>query len=417
MILIKNGTLADGERDILIDGEAIKAIDTKIEPPKGTEVIDATGKWVTPGFIDLHVHLREPGFEKKETIASGTKAAIAGGFTAVCCMPNTKPVNDSKEVTTYILEKAREAGQAKVFPLGAVTKNLEDEEMAPLTALYNAGCVGFSNDGRPVKSPALMRRALEWAKDLGLRIHCHEEVESLVNGGVMNESALSLKLGLRGVPAIAEEIMIARDIELARATGGKVHFCHVSTARGVELIRRAKNDGIDVTAEVTPHHLFLTEEAVDGYNTLAKVAPPLRSKEDCEALLAGLVDGTIDVVASDHAPHEADSKLTVMDSAANGLIGLQSTLPLMIQCVKEGKLLRKRLEEVLASVPAKIINQDLGTLAVGKAADICIINPDKTWEYTEETILSKSKNTPFLGRKMQGCVEMVFVNGRKCLSL
>ena len=415
MILIKNGLLIDpssqkeGEFDLLISDGIVKDVQPKGKIVCDAKIYDASNKWVMPGFIDLNVHLREPGFEKKETIATGTKAALAGGFTSICCMPDTNPVNDSLQVTNYILQKAKEANNAKVFPIGALSVGLEDNDLSPLSKLYNAGCVAFSNDSFPIKSAAMMRRALDWCAMLGVRIHCHEEDLSLC--GVMNESPLSLCLGLSGSPSISEEIMIARDIELARYTKGKIHICHVSTARSAKLISRAKADGIDVTAEVTPHHLFLTQDEVSGYNTLCKVFPPLRLKEDSDALFNALLDGTIDVVVSCHSPQDSDSKNTVFDLASFGLIGLQSTVSLLIKCVLDGKMTKKRFVEVLSKRPAEIINKNLGSLQIGKAADICIIDPHKTWKYTKETIFSKSYNTPFLNKELQGKVEAVFVDG------
>ncbi len=419
MILIKNGLLIDpasgreGEFDILIDGERVKDVQARggIAESAAAKVIDAKGCWVVPGLIDMHVHLREPGYEWKETIAHGARAAIAGGYTSICCMPNTRPTNDCAEVTRFILDKARAAGAARVFPIGAVTIERKGERMAPLSELHRAGCVAFSDDGDPIYNAGLMRRALEWCSMMGVRIACHEEDKSLSADGVMNESPLSVQIGLRGWPAVAEETMIARDIELARYTGGKLHLCHVSTARGVELVRRAKNDGIDVTAEATPHHLMLTEEAVSSYDTMAKMSPPLRRDADVSALRAGLADGTIDVVASDHAPHEQDSKLVEFDSASMGILGLQSSLPLVLELVAAGALSRSRAIEVLATSPAKVLGLELGSLAPGALADVCVINPSYKWTFSKETLKSKSSNSPFLGRVMTGIAETVLVGG------
>ncbi|MCB0310927.1 MAG: dihydroorotase, partial [Bdellovibrionales bacterium] len=307
MILVKNGTVIDpasnrhGEFDIWIERGRISAIDRRgsFSGQRVQQEIDAQGSLVVPGLIDLHVHLREPGFEWKETIKSGSQAALLGGFTSICCMPNTKPVNHNAEITRFILEQAKAAGAARVLPIGAVSVNSQGKEMAPLSELREAGCVAFSDDGEPIWDSALMRRALEWSAMLGMRISCHEEDKCLSCGGSMNESLLSHGMGLVGMPKLAEEVMVARDIEIARTTKAKVHICHISTGRAVELVRRAKNDGIDITAEVTPHHLMLSENAVGDYDTHAKMSPPLREAEEIEALRAGLRDGTIDAVASD----------------------------------------------------------------------------------------------------------------------
>ena len=288
--------------------------------------------------------------------------------------------------------------------------------MAPYSELFRAGCVAFSDDGSPIYNSALMRRALEWCLMLDARIHCHEEDTALSGKGSMNESPLSTKIGLRGWPTLAEEVMVARDIEMARYVKGKVHFCHISTARSVELIRRAKNDGIDVTAEVTPHHLILTEEAVANYDTSAKMSPPLRTAEDLEAVRLGLLDGTIDAIASDHAPHEEDVKLVDFESAANGIIGLQSTLPLILEFVADGLLPLNKAIEALSSGPARVLGRDCGSLGIDKEADITIINPNHKWTYEKNMILSKSHNSPFFGRVMQGCAETVLVGGKIVLS-
>ena len=420
MIVIKNALIVDPSigleevRDLLIEDGKIKDIQ-KPSTFDGLAVekkIDASGRWLMPGFIDLHVHLREPGYEWKETIKSGSEAAIAGGFTTICCMPNTKPANDNAEITKFILDKALHAQAARVMPIGAVTVGLQGKEMAPLSELREAGCVAFSDDGEPVHNSGIMRRALEWARMLDAVICCHEEDKNLSCGGSMNESALSSKLGLKGWPKVAEEVMIARDIELARATKSRVHICHISTARSLELIRRAKNDGIPVTCEVTPHHLVLTEDAVGDYDTNAKMSPPLRDIEDCLALIEGLNDGTIDVIASDHAPHELDSKQTEFSKAAYGILGLQSSLPLVMEFIKNGKLKRKRAVELLSTSAASILKLDLGSLRKGNPADLVLLNPDKKWTFTKEELKSLSFNSPFIGREMTGKAETVFVNGK-----
>lgn len=411
--VIDPGSALDGNFDILIEDGHVMAIDKPgaFSALSDAEEIDASKKWVVPGLIDMHVHLREPGFEWKETIASGSQAAIAGGFTTVCCMANTKPVNDNAEITKYIIEQAERIGLARVLPFGAVSLGLEGKRLAELTDMAKAGCVAFSDDGQPVFDAGLMRRALEWCSMLGLRICCHQEDKALTAGGVMHESALSERLGLRGMPAVTEEIMIARDIELARAFGGRIHICHLSTARGVELVRRAKEDGIDVTAEVTPHHLFLTEASVINYDTNCKMSPPLRAVEDCDALWDGLSDGTIDVVASDHAPHELDSKQKEFSLASFGIIGLQTSLPLMLEAVRERRVSAERVIELFTSCPARVLDLELGTLRKGSVADVTVIDPEYRWSFSREVNRSKSFNTPFIDRKLQGCATTVLKGG------
>lgn len=420
MIVVINGTVIDpannrvGDYDVVIDEGRVVSVDAPglRHNNHGVEVIDARGKWVVPGLIDLHVHLREPGFEWKETIESGARAAVLGGFTTVCCMPNTRPTNDHAEISRFIVERAAHANLARVLPIGAVSLGLEGKEMAPLSELKKAGCVAFSDDGEPVFNAGLMRRALEWARMLDVPVCCHEEDKAISCGGSMNESPHSLRLGLRGWPKVAEEVMIARDIELARATGGRVHFCHVSTARGVELIRRAKNDGIAVTAEVTPHHLVLTEDRVGSYDTNAKMSPPLRDEEDCEALCRGVNEGVIDAIASDHAPHDIDAKNCEFDRASFGIIGFPTTLPLTLGLVREGVISRERAVAALAVCPAKIIGRkDIGALGKGCAGDLVVIDPAAEWSLDDAQIVSKSKNTPFLGEAFIGKASEVVVGG------
>lgn len=399
--------------DLLFDDGLIVDI---IEPGKDESswatTLDVNGRWVIPGCIDMHVHLREPGFEWKETILSGVTAAIAGGFTTVCSMPNTNPVNDSAEVTQYILDQARKANLARVFPIGSISIGLKGKELSPLMELKKAGCCAFSDDGEPVSDSKLMRKALEYAKD---SLFClHEEDVRLSDKAPMNESPRSFSMGLVGQPTIAEEVMIARDIEIARYTGGRIHICHVSTARGALLVERAKQDGINVTAEVTPHHLLLTEEMVEGYNTNAKMAPPLRSKEDAFALQKALASGVIDVVASDHAPHERDRKDCEFNEAAFGILGLQTTIPLMLELLSTGVLTEKRFVEVLSGRAAEILRRpEVGSLSKGSYADITILDPNSEWKFTEKEIKSLSFNSPFIGRTLKGKVTDVFVGGEK----
>lgn len=420
MMLIKNGLLIDpscnkeGKFDLLIENGLIKAVESpgSIKDSQAEEVVDATGKWVTPGLVDVHVHLRDPGQEWKETVETGAQAAALGGYTSICCMPNTIPSNHCAETTKYILEKARKAKASRVLPIGAVSIDLKGKEMAPLSELAEAGCVAFSDDGQPVYDAGLMRRALEWAGMLGLPISCHEEDKNLSCGGCMNESPLSNRLGLKGMAKIAEEVMVARDIELARTTKSHVHFCHISSGRGVELIRRAKNDGISVTAEVTPHHLVLTEEVVSDYDASVKMSPPLREEDERQALLEGICDGTLDAIASDHAPHESDVKEVEFGKAAFGILGLQTSLPLILEFVKAGTLSPLQAISLLSTAPAKSFGLPYGSLQKGQAADIAIIDPEYTWEFSKEHIQSLSFNSPFIGRSLQGVADTVIVAGR-----
>lgn len=422
MKIIKNGYVIDpannieGAFDILIEGERIKDIAKpgSFSSVANAETFDAKACWVTPGLIDVHVHLREPGFEWKETIESGSQAAALGGFTTICCMPNTKPVNDNAEITHFIVDKASKVKSgARVLPIGAITKGLEGKEIAPFSEMQKNGAVAFSDDGKCVANAGLMRRALEWTSMLGLPLCCHEEDSNLCHGGCMNESPLSLRLGLGGMPGVAEDVIIARDIELARAFKGRIHFCHVSTARSVELIRRAKNDGIAVTAEVAPHHLVLSEEAVKNYDGNTKMNPPLREDSEISELLRGLADGTLDALACDHAPHEKDSKEVEFDRAAFGIIGIQSSLPLMLRFVREKKLSAKRLIEAYTCSAAKALGiKGSGALAKGAQADICIIDPEKKWVYSLDRIRSISRNSPFIGQEMQGIANTVFRAGK-----
>jgi dihydroorotase len=404
----------DAPKDLLIEDGKIAAVEKPgaLKEVQSAKYIDATGKWVIPGCVDLHVHLREPGEEWKETVRTGAEAAVLGGYTAICAMPNTKPSNDCAEVTRFILEKAAEAKAARVLPIGAISVGRQGKQLAPYSELAKAGCVAFSDDGDPVWDAGLMRRALEWCLMIGLPLACHEEDRNLSCGGCMNESPYSLSLGLKGFPKVAEDVMVARDIELARATNGKVHICHVATARSVELIRRAKNDGIKITAEVAPHHLALTEKNVDGVDTNYKMMPPLREDEDVEALFKGIADKTIDAIASDHAPHDRDSKMVEFTKATVGILGLQTSLPLLVEFASQGKMTRQRMVELLCSGPAESFGLPYGTLKKGRDGDIVVMNPGKKWIFSLEDVHSKSKNSPFLGREMTGVAETVLVGGR-----
>ncbi len=423
-VVIENGTVIDsatdreGAFDILVEGGRVAALEKPgtLKAHADAERIDAKGQWVIPGCIDLHVHLREPGEEWKETIQTGAEAAVLGGYTSICCMPNTKPANDSAEVTRFIIEKAKAAGAARVLPIGAISMERKGKQLAPYNELAKAGCVAFSDDGDPVADAGLMRRALEWCLMLGLPLSCHEEDRNLSCGGSMNESPLSLKLGLKGFPGVAEDVMIARDIELARFTKGKVHICHVSTARGIELIRRAKNDGIHVTCEVAPHHLVLDETCCSGYDTNCKMMPPLKGHEDIEGLFAGIADGTVDAIASDHAPHDRDSKLVEFSRSTVGILGLQTSLPLFVELCSAGKVSRKRMVELLCHGPAKSFGLSSGTLRVGSDADITVLDPSVRWQFTTDDVRSKSKNSPFIGRELTGKATSVLVGGRRVVS-
>ena len=383
-----------------------------ISCPANCLTIDLQGKWLVPGLIDMHAHLREPGEEYKETIASGTRAAAAGGFTAVACMPNTNPVNDNQSVTSLILTKASAEGSARVYPVGAISKNSKGTELAEYGELKKAGAVAVSDDGRPVANSQLMRRALEYSGNHSLLVISHSEEVSLSENGVMNEGALSTRLGLRGIPTVAETIMIYRDLALAEYVERPIHIAHISTRESVDLVRRAKNKGCKVTAETAPHYFSLTEEAVGIYNTRAKMNPPLRSADDLAAIRDGLRDGTIDAIATDHAPHSAMEKDVEFDQAANGIIGLETAVPLTLALVRENILTPARMIELLSVQPARILGVAGGSLAEGNAADITVIDPEKTFVYREEDVVSKSLNSPFLGWELKGKAVLTLVAGK-----
>jgi dihydroorotase len=417
--IIRGGTVIDPANgvharcDVVIRDGVIAAL----APPEAgsdaqAEAIDATDCLVLPGLIDIHVHLREPGYEYKETVETGTRAAVAGGFTSVACMANTNPVNDSAAVTDYIRERAAAASLARVYPIGAVSKGLKGEELAEIGEMHRAGIVAVSDDGMPIVNGGLMRRALEYAAMFGLPVIVHEEERTIAADGVMNEGVLSLRLGLRGVPAAAEEAMVARDIALLERTGGRLHIAHLSTAGSVALVRAAKQRGLAVTAEVTPHHFMLTEAAVEGYNTNAKMNPPLRTQQDVDAVRAGLADGTIDAIATDHAPHHRDEKEVEFDHAANGIVGLETALPLALRLVNETKISLDAIVGALTVRPARVLNLPHGTLSVGAAADVTIVDPARRWKVEAARFRSKSRNTPFEGMEMQGQAVITMVGGR-----
>lgn len=418
-IVILNGTVIDPAnntntpRDVLIEDGIVRAVEKPGTFRKtDAEVIDASSLIVAPGFVDIHVHLREPGQEYKETVLTGTQSAVAGGFTSVACMANTNPVNDNGAVTRYIVERAREANLARVFPIGALSKGLKGEELASLGEMVDSGAVAISDDGRPVMNANLMRRALEYCSMLNVPISVHEEDLHLAGGGVMNEGPTALRLGLRGIPNAAEDVMIARDITLARLTGGRVHIAHLSTRGAVALVRQAKAEGLPVTAEATPHHFTLTEAAVEGYNTNAKMAPPLRLAEDVEAVKEGLRDGTIDAIATDHAPHHRDEKEVEFDQAANGVIGLETALPLTMTLVAAGVLSLSEAVRKLTVNPAQVFALPYGTLTVGAPADVAIFDPTHSWLVDVMRLRSKSKNSPFDKWELKGKVVVTMVGGK-----
>lgn len=423
-LVIKNGRVIDPfsgldeVSNIYIMGgrvASIKASATDDSPleegVEGLDIIDATGKLVTPGLVDIHTHLREPGFEYKETVLSGAEAAAAGGFTTILCMANTEPVNDNQSVTRYIIKKA-ESAPVHVYPIGAVSVGLKGNCLTEMGELKEAGCVAFSDDGMPVCDAGLMRRALEYSAGVGAAVITHAEEPELVRDGVMNEGAVSTRLGLPGIPNAAEDSMIARDIMLAELTGGHLHVAHVSTRGGVELVRAARERGVNVTAEVAPHHLTLTDRRVEGYDTDAKMNPPLRAEEDIDVLIAGLADGTIGSVATDHAPHSVIEKDVEFSTAANGIIGLETAFSLVYGLVLDGKLTLGRAVEAMTLSPATAIGLNCGVLRVGVAADITIIDLNAEWTVEADKIVSKSKNSPYIGTKMKARVERTIVNGK-----
>ncbi|HKZ51715.1 MAG TPA: dihydroorotase [Candidatus Acidoferrales bacterium] len=417
-LLIKNGRVIDpasgldARRDLLIDEGRIAAIAEKLEQPEA-EFLDASNCVVAPGFVDMHVHLREPGKEGAETIQSGTQAAAAGGFTAVACMPNTQPVNDAPMVTRFILGQAEQAGAARVYPVGAVTKASAGEELAELESLRAAGVVAVSDDGQPVYSTRLLRRALEYCQALNMPLIDHCEEPTLAEGGVMHEGEWSLRLGLRGQPALAEVLPVLRNARLAAETDARVHIAHLSTRAALEVVRRAKQQGVAITCDVTPHHFSLTDAACCDYDTNFKMNPPLRTAEDVAALVEGLADGTVDAIASDHAPHKDSEKQTDFDSAPFGIIGLETALALALEKLYHtGKISLTRLVELFSTAPARILGVPGGRLQVGAPADITVFDLERKWTYRAEEGVSKSRNTPFDGWSFRGGAVATVVNGR-----
>ena len=402
----------DGAHDVVIVDGRIDRVTPPAATPKGAEVIDVAGKVVCPGFIDIHVHLREPGFEYKETVATGTRAAAAGGFTAVACMANTQPVNDNRSITDYILAKARSEGVVRVYPIGAVTRGLEGKVLAELAELAEAGCVAFSDDGKCVMDANLYRRAMEYTLPFGVPVISHAEDCHLAHGTAMHEGAVSTELGIPGAPAAAEDVMVARDILLAEMTGAHVHIAHLSTAGAVRLVREAKARGVRVTAEVTPHHLVLTDEAVRSFDSNTKMNPPLRSARDVEALLEALADGTIDCIATDHAPHATSEKEGEFDHAAFGIVGLETAVSVLLdRLVRPGVLSLPALVSRLTTDPARLLNLPGGSLTPGALADVTVLDLGASITVEPARFRSKSRNTPFGGWTLTGAPVMTIVGG------
>ncbi|MBJ6801481.1 dihydroorotase [Geomonas propionica] len=417
-LLIKGGRVIDPSQgidetmDVLIADGVVLELGQGIAAPEGTQTIDASGLLVTPGLIDMHVHLRDPGLEYKEDIATGSRAAAAGGFTSVACMPNTSPVIDNKAVACYVVNKAQSEALVNVFPIGSITKGSKGDSLAEMGDLKEAGCVAVSDDGKPVCNSELMRRALEYAKGVGITVISHSEDLALVGEGVMNEGFVSTELGLKGIPWAAEDIAVAREVYLAEFACAPVHIAHISTAGSARIIRNAKARGVKVTCETAPHYFSLTDDAVRGYNTNAKMNPPLRGESDVAAMKAALADGTIDAIATDHAPHHPDEKDVEFNVALNGIVGLETSLPLSLKLVEDGVLDLKALVSVMSCNPAKILGLDRGTLRVGAVGDVTVIDPGKEWQVEAAKLESKSKNSPFLGWKMKGKAVYTVVKGQ-----
>ncbi len=418
-ILIKNVTLVDpprpsGVKDVMVEDSLVASVtevsDGHSSPPEPDRIIDGTGLILTPGLIDVHVHLREPGQEYKETIETGLKAAAKGGFTGVCCMPNTTPVNDNAQVTSFILAQAEKAKAARVYPAGAITKGSLGEDLAPVFEMAEAGIRAISDDGLPVVNSRLMRRVLEYCKELKLPVLIHAEDKYLAGNGAMNEGPVATRLGIPGIPNASESVMVARDIELSRLTGTPVHFCHISTAESLSFIAKGKAEGVQVTCETAPHYFTLTDEDITDYNANYKMNPPLRSQKDQDAVMEALANGTIDIIATDHAPHHADEKNLEFDKAAFGIIGLETALPLSLALVKKGVLTLEDLIVKMSKNPAKLlgINNDV---VAGNVADLTLIDPKKAYTIDPETFVSKGRNTPFGGMAVEGIALMTMVNG------
>jgi len=419
MLLIKNGRVVDpaskrdAALDVLLDGEKIKEVGAagKISAPQDADIFDASGLIVAPGFIDIHVHLREPGQESSETIETGTRAAARGGFTAVCCMPNTKPVNDNASVTRFILDRAKIAGGVRVWPIGAASVGSKGEAIAEIAGMKEAGIVGVSDDGKPIATAKLARQVMDYCRSLDLPVIEHAEDVSLAAGAVMREGVTSTRLGLSGMPAAAESVCVARDVQLAELTGARLHIAHLSAKASLEQVRWAKSRGLRVTCEATPHHFTLIDEDVE-YDSRFKMNPPLAAREDREALLAGLADGTVDAIATDHAPHEPALKNVEFDRAPFGILGFETALALALeQLVHSGRLSLIKMVELFTSGPARILGIE-SKIAAGQAANLTIFSLDDSWTYDVKESPSKSRNSPFDGRTFKGAPVATIVAGR-----
>ena len=417
-LLIKNGRVVDPSakldetRDVLVEDGRIAAVEPGIEAGDA-EVFDASGSIVSPGFVDIHVHLREPGIEHAETIETGAKAAAAGGFSAVCCMPNTTPVNDSPTVTSFIVERARRYAPVHVFPIGAITKDSQGEQLAEIGAMNSAGAVAISDDGLPVMNSRVMRRAMEYAGSFGMTVIDHCEDLNLSLGGDIHEGVQSVRLGLRGIPGSSEDVMVARDLILAGSIPARVHIAHISTRKSIDMVRQARREGVPVTCEVTPHHFALADEHIDGYNSSFKMKPPLRNQDDIEAAIEGLVDGTIDAIATDHAPHTGNSKMQEFERCPFGITGLETAIGLALEkLLHPGKISLMRFVELFTRGPAAVIGLDRGTLAPGAAGDVTVFSLDREWTFDVNQSLSKSKNSPFDQHVFRGGPVATFVDGK-----
>jgi dihydroorotase len=417
-LLIKNGHVIDpssrqdGVADVLLEGGVVRQVGSGLSAPSGARVIDATGLYVAPGFIDMHVHLREPGFEHAETIETGARAAAAGGFTSICPMPNTSPVNDNATVTSYITEKARRHAVVNVFPIGAITKGSLGEELAAIGAMREAGAVAISDDGRPVMNAQLMRRAMEYARGFDIPVINHCEDLHLSAGGDMHEGLESVRLGLRGIPGCSEEVMVARDILLAEVTGARYHVAHISSRHSVEMVEFAKGRGMAVTSEATPHHLDLADRDMKPYDSNYKMKPPLRSCGDVDAVLAGVVSGAIDAIATDHAPHPGSEKMQEFEKCPFGILGLETALGVVLErLIHPQKISLPRLVEMFTTSPARILGLNRGTLQVGAPADVTIFSTEREWTYDVNRSFSKSRNSPYDGRMFRGGPVVTVVGG------
>jgi dihydroorotase len=419
LLLLKHGRVIDPSRsfdaiaDVVIENGRVLRVGpnaaASFSLDRDVRVIDCTAKWILPGMVDIHTHLREPGYEYKEDIRSGTKAAAMGGFTTICAMPNTNPTNDHRAITEMIIARGKETGLVRLHPIGAVTRKLEGKELTEMADLRDGGCVAVSDDGRCVLHSGVMRRALEYASTFDVPVIQHAEDHQLTEGAQMHEGAIATRLGLKGWPRVAEDHIVARDLMLTEMTRAKYHVAHLSSKGAVALIREAKSRGIRATAEVTPHHLTLTHESVLGYRTECKVNPPLREAEDRDALIEALADGTIDCVATDHAPHAPSEKEAEFSEAPPGMIGLETAFPLLLELVRQGRVALSRMIEALTIAPARIVGLPVGTLAEGALGDAIVVDPDVEW--TVESFASKSRNSPFVGRRMRGRVLTTIVNG------